>query len=198
MQTANLCAFVNEWREKNDLVNKCSSTNGRGLECSPQLDRVRRKRIGMAAKQLSMANKQTSVSSGSRQSFAHPALTTSFRRPMARGLALFAVMLMTGVGHAENRKSNHESPNALQLIVNAPVNDVVAAVEQVSGDEVIYGTQSYQRERNLMGAHRATHSNAFGDTTAPGTVLYKVADSVLSPTNFKNSADMGTLTVRYI
>lgn len=83
-------------------------------------------------------------------------------------------------------------------MVNASEKDVITAVTQVAGDEVIYGTQSFQRERNLMGAHRAEHSIAFGDTNVPGTVLYKMADSVLAPTNFKNSADMGTITVRYV
>jgi hypothetical protein len=91
-----------------------------------------------------------------------------------------------------------QSPNALQVIVNAPLEDTVAAVEQVAGDAVIYGTQSYQKDRNLMGAHHAESSKAFGDAPPQATIFYKVADSVLSPTNFKNSADMGTLTVRYV
>lgn len=100
--------------------------------------------------------------------------------------------------------SNHgttdrESPNALQVMVNAPLNDVVSAVEQVAAETVIYGTQSYQRERNLIGAHRMQNSTVFAPVTTPGAVVfYKVASGVLAPTNFKESADMGTLTVRYV
>jgi hypothetical protein len=106
-------------------------------------------------------------------------------------------LLLSAVCVAGSRKEL-ESPNALQVIVNAPLQDTLTAVEAVAGDTVIYGTQSYQKERNLMGAHRAEHSQAFGDPSPQGTILYKIADSVLSPTNFKNSADMGTLTVRYV
>lgn len=98
---------------------------------------------------------------------------------------------------AEKRKEGG-SPNALNVMVNAPLKDTIAAVEQVAGEEVINGTQSFQKERNLLGAHRAQTSKAFGDAPAQGTIFYKVAESVLSPTNFKNSADMGTLTVRYV
>jgi hypothetical protein len=76
--------------------------------------------------------------------------------------------------------------------------DVVHAVEEVAGDQVVNGTQSYQRERNLTGAHRAENATAFGDFSGKGSVFYKIADSVLSPTNFKDSADMGTITVRYV
>ncbi|HEY3928430.1 MAG TPA: SH3 domain-containing protein [Candidatus Koribacter sp.] len=152
----------------------------------------------MAAKRFSMANNRISIRCSGRKSTSSPTHFGFRQSALVRVLGLLAVILVVGTAAAENRKSNHESPNSLQLMVNAPLNDVVAAVEQVSGDEVIYGTQSFQRERNLMGARRTEHSSAFGDTTAPGTILYKVADSVLAPTNFKNSADMGTLTVRYI
>ena len=112
--------------------------------------------------------------------------------------ALFCVLSFALALQATTRKEAHESPNALQVMVNAPVPDVILAVQQVAGDTVIYGTQSYQRENNLTGARRAETAKAFPDAPVVGTVIYKVADSVLSPTNFKNSADMGTLTVRYV
>jgi hypothetical protein len=108
------------------------------------------------------------------------------------------ILALSGATAASNRKDVRESPNALKVIVNAPLKDVIQAVEQVAGQTVISGTQSYQREKNLMGARAAQHSDAFSDPPETGTVLYKVADSVLSPTNFKNSTDMGTITVRYV
>ncbi len=108
---------------------------------------------------------------------------------------------LSSPSHAENHKvskTNYESPNALQLMVNAPFKDVLESVQAVAADTVIYGTQQFQREKNLIGAHSATSAKAFGDMQGQGSVLYKVADSVLSPLNFKNSADMGTITVRYV
>jgi hypothetical protein len=107
------------------------------------------------------------------------------------------LLLLSAFCVAASRKGL-ESPNALQVIVNAPLQDTIAAVDATAGDALIYGTQSYQKERNLMGAHRAETSKAFGEAPVQGTIFYKIADSVLSPTNFKNSADMGTLTVRYV
>jgi hypothetical protein len=114
------------------------------------------------------------------------------------GFLTFLVIALSGWGGAASHREAHESPNALKVIVNAPLKDVIAAVEQVAGDSIVYGTQSYQREKNLTGAHPAESSDAFGDTSTAGTVLYKVAEGVLSPTTFKNSADMGTITVRYV
>lgn len=98
---------------------------------------------------------------------------------------------------SENKKLR-ESPNALQILVDLPMKEAVEAVHEVAGDGIIHGTQSYERERNLTGAELAETADAFGPYTGNGTVLYKVADSVLSPKNFKNSADMGRITVRYI
>ncbi len=115
-------------------------------------------------------------------------------------LSLFCVLILfSGICAAASTKNNQrESPNALQLVLNSPMKQVLEAVQEVAGDQVIYGTQSYQRERNLTGAHPAESSSAFDDTSGTGKVLYKVADGVLSPTNFKNSGDMGTITVRYV
>lgn len=113
-------------------------------------------------------------------------------------LSLFLVAALPIASFAASRKALRESPNALQVLVNAPMNDVVQAVEEVAGDQVINGTQSYQREKNLTGARRVENANAFGEFTGKGTVFYKIAESVLSPTTFKESADMGTITVRYV
>jgi hypothetical protein len=98
----------------------------------------------------------------------------------------------------EQKKTTRESPNALQVVVDVPLNEAVDAVNQTAGDGIIHGTQSYERERNLTGAHPAEKSDAFGLPPANATVIYKVADSVLSPKDFKDSQDMGAITVRYI
>jgi hypothetical protein len=113
-------------------------------------------------------------------------------------ISLLLIITLPTLSFSASRKNSRESPNALQVLVNAPLNDVVQAVDEVVGDQVIYGTQSYQREKNLTGARRAETSKVFGEFDGKGKVFYKIADSVLSPTTFKNSADMGTITVRYI
>src|ERR1035437_7860362 len=115
----------------------------------------------------------------------------------------FAILFAASCGISlaagkEQKKTTRESPNALQVVVDVPLNEAVDAVNQTAGDGIIHGTQSYERERNLPGAHPAEKSDAFGLPPANATVIYKVADSVLSPKDFKDSQDMGAITVRYI
>ena len=128
-------------------------------------------------------------------SFCDP--SSARHRSLVVSVAAF-LLLTASICSAETHKNTHESPNALQLVLESPFDDVVAAVEQVAGDAVLYGTQSFQRERNLTGARRVEHSNVYDEANGAGKVFYKVAEGVLSPTNFKNSADMGTITVRYV
>lgn len=82
--------------------------------------------------------------------------------------------------------------------VEAPEGDVVKAVQQVTQDQIIHGTFSYEKERILYGAHSADSTRAFGKWKGPGKAFYKVASGVLAPRNFKNSGDIGNITVRYV
>jgi hypothetical protein len=76
--------------------------------------------------------------------------------------------------------------------------DIVEAVEAVANDAVIHGTYVYDRETTLNGAEEAKTSKAFENWTGSGRVYYKVYQNALAPRNFKESADQGTITVRYL
>lgn len=76
--------------------------------------------------------------------------------------------------------------------------DILEAVEGVVKDTVIHGTYVYEKEKTLGGAQEEESSKVFGNWTAGGRVYYKVCRGALSPRNFKDSADKGTITVRYI
>ncbi|MFZ3215730.1 MAG: hypothetical protein WA192_06695 [Candidatus Acidiferrales bacterium] len=76
--------------------------------------------------------------------------------------------------------------------------DVLKAVSLVTQDTILHGTQVYSREDELTDAEAATSSAYYGTWTGPGHVFYKVRLDALSPTHFKNSTDIGTITVRYI
>jgi len=76
--------------------------------------------------------------------------------------------------------------------------DVVQAVEAVVSDTVIHGTYVYDRVQTLTGAEEAKSSSAFANRAGGGRVYYKVYQNALSPRNFKDSADQGTITVRYV
>jgi hypothetical protein len=76
--------------------------------------------------------------------------------------------------------------------------DILEAVEGVVKDTVIHGTYVYEKEKTLSGAQEEESSKAFGSWTGSGRIYYKVCRGALSPRNFKDSADKGTITVRYI
>ncbi len=65
-------------------------------------------------------------------------------------------------------------------------------------DQIIHGTYSYEKERILYGAHSAAAASVFGQWKGQGKVFYKVASQVLSPRFFKDSEDIGTISVRYV
>jgi len=76
--------------------------------------------------------------------------------------------------------------------------DIVEAVEAVVNDTVIHGTYVYDRETTLNGAGAEKSSKAFENWAGSGRVYYKVYQNALAPRNFKDSADQGTITVRYV
>lgn len=86
------------------------------------------------------------------------------------------------------------------LIVNIPLPE--GEVAQVAGDVaqngIIRGTKEYNRDEYITGATAASSSSAFPAWTDEGKVFYKVRKQALDPRNFKDSGDVGTLTVRYV
>jgi hypothetical protein len=79
-----------------------------------------------------------------------------------------------------------------------PEADVIAVVQSVVDDHIIRGTYVYEREKTLNGAVSQASSNAFGSQKADGHVFYKVRKDALAPRNFKDSSDIGIITVRYL
>jgi hypothetical protein len=89
-------------------------------------------------------------------------------------------------------------PEGFAIDLKASEADVLKAVEIVTQDTILHGTQVYSREDELTEAEAATGSVYYGPWTGPGHAFYKVRKQALSPQHFKNSTDVGTITVRYI
>ena len=125
---------------------------------------------------------------------------------LARIFAIFSCSLLLGVSSAKFRlhsefpliEARFEAKNAFITDLSASEADVIQAVKEVVADQVVHGTVQFANEKEMAGAHAAESALAFSPWTGPGTVFFKVADNVLSPRNFKNSNDLGTVTVRYI
>jgi hypothetical protein len=112
-------------------------------------------------------------------------------------LCCIGLMLPSALG-APLPKDHSSDPSKFTVRVEAPESDVATAVEQVTQDQIIHGTYSYEKERILYGAHSAQSANAFGTWKGSGKVFYKVANDVLAPRFFKDTGDIGTLSVRYV
>jgi hypothetical protein len=118
-------------------------------------------------------------------------LSPSFRSLLCISVLLGAVYALAA--------SKSDWSGTLVVAVDSPAADVEKAVQEVTADQIIHGTYSYDKEKTLYGAHAEDSSKAaFRAPAAPGKVFYKVAEKVLAPRNFKDSADIGTITVRYI
>ena len=76
--------------------------------------------------------------------------------------------------------------------------DVTSVVQSVVEDHVIRGTYIYEREKILNDAVSANSSSSLGSWQGPGRAFYKVRKDALAPRNFKESADIGVITVRYV
>jgi hypothetical protein len=95
-----------------------------------------------------------------------------------------------------DKKSN--VPEGFAIDLKASEADVTKAVQYVIQDQIIHGTQVYAREDELTDAEAATSSPYYGTWTGEGHVFYKIRRDALAPRHFKNSTDVGVITVRYI
>jgi hypothetical protein len=89
-------------------------------------------------------------------------------------------------------------PEGFAIDLKASEADVTKAVQYIIQDEIIHGTQVYAKEDELTDAEPATASAYYGPWNGPGKAYYKIRRGALSPRHFKDSTDIGTITVRYI
>jgi hypothetical protein len=76
--------------------------------------------------------------------------------------------------------------------------DVMQAIQEVLKDQIIHGTWVYDKDKTLMGATVEQSSPDYPPWKGPGTVYYKIYRDALAPRFFKDSNDLGTISVRYV
>jgi hypothetical protein len=76
--------------------------------------------------------------------------------------------------------------------------DVLQAVNEVLEDQIIHGTWIFDKDRTLMGATVETSTPLFPPWQGPGQAFYKIRKDAIAPRHFMDSADQGTIAVRYI
>ena len=117
--------------------------------------------------------------------------------PQTAALLLLLLNLVPPLhGREVKKKADYGSGFSAEL--SSPEDLVVQAVEAVVNDGIIQGSKEYNKDKFVDKASPATSSSLFAEYKGPGKVFYKVREQVLSPVNFKESNDQGTLAVRYI
>ncbi len=117
-------------------------------------------------------------------------LSPSIRSLLCISLLVWSLSALAG--------SKSDWSGTLVIGVDAPAADLEKAVQEVTTDQIIHGTYSYEKEKTLYGAHPEDSSKAFHTPAGPGKVFYKAAEKVLAPKYFRDSTDIGTITVRYV
>lgn len=116
----------------------------------------------------------------------------------ACGIVLAGCFLAAGsavLAQKDEKKSGYES-----FVIELPASQaaVLKAVREVAGDDTIRGTLEYEKDPILSGAEPADASEYFGKWSGAGQVFYKIRTKTLAPRHFKDSNDVGTITVRYV
>lgn len=81
---------------------------------------------------------------------------------------------------------------------SATLDDVLQALQEVLHDQIIHGTYMFEKEKTLTGAAAVDSTPLFEPWLEDGKVFYKVRAGAIAPRHFRDSADRGTIAVRYI
>jgi hypothetical protein len=76
--------------------------------------------------------------------------------------------------------------------------DVLQALNEVLEDQIIHGTLIFDKEPTLTGAVVVPSTPLFEPWKGPGQVFYKIRKDAIAPRHFLESADQGTIAVRYV
>jgi hypothetical protein len=114
--------------------------------------------------------------------------------------ALLLLFLVIGDALPAHSRDKKVLQYGAGLIVNIPLPEpeVEQAVQDVVQNTIIRGTKEYNKDEYISKAVATTSTPVFPTWNQAGKVYYKVREQAINPWNFKDSADVGTLAVRYI
>jgi hypothetical protein len=127
-----------------------------------------------------------------------PIVPQSFPTRLAAGLTITILWLLPGTNHLHASK-DHAAPNpGFVTEFAASTEDVLQALQEVLEDQTIHGTQVFDREPTLTGAVVVESTPLFAPWKGEGKVFYKIRKDAIAPRHFLESADQGTIAVRYV
>lgn len=127
-----------------------------------------------------------------------PITLPSFPKRLAAGLTISILWLLSGTPHLRASKGHAELSPGFVTEFAASTEDVLQALQEVLQDQIIHGTQIFDREPTLTGAVVAESTPLFKPWKGEGKVFYKIRTDAIAPRHFLESADRGTIAVRYV
>jgi hypothetical protein len=118
-----------------------------------------------------------------------------------RKYAAFAAALYLCFAAKEARSASKEhAPPSAGLVIEfaASYDDALEALQEIVQDKTIHGTYMFDRDTTLTGAVTAESTPLFERWEGGGRVFYKIRTEVIAPRHFRESADLGTVAVRYV
>jgi hypothetical protein len=98
---------------------------------------------------------------------------------------------------AATSKERLEGPGFVKELEASP-RDVMDALKSDLEDQTIHGTYIYDKQQTLDGATEENSSKYFEPWSGAGQVFYKVRAKAIAPRHFLESADQGTIVVRFV
>ncbi len=112
-------------------------------------------------------------------------------------IAAFSALLLLLMPVAENAKETLTTPGLIREFFGS-VEEVRQAVQFVVHDQVIHGTLIFDKEPILNGAEAVGSTSLFEPWQGPGEVYFKIRKEAIAPRHFLESADQGTIAVRFV
>jgi hypothetical protein len=123
-------------------------------------------------------------------------VSKDFMKKLGRLLAIVSLFCADGT-MAQPRE--RDMPGAgLVMELSAPYDDALQVLQEIVHDQTIRGTTMFDRDKTLAEAVMVESTPLFERWDGPGKVFYKVRTEVIAPRHFRDSADMGTVAVRYV
>jgi hypothetical protein len=111
---------------------------------------------------------------------------------------LMSIALSPRISNALPTPKDYQLGPGITREFPASMEDLLQALHDVLGDQTIHGTQIYDKQPVLMGATEVKATTLFEPWPTTGTVFYKIRKDAIAPRHFLESADQGTIAVRYI
>jgi hypothetical protein len=123
-------------------------------------------------------------------------MVSNGKNPRLSRLPVLGLLLLAACLAAAG-KEHEEGPGFVRELEASP-RDVLDALKYDLEDQTIHGTSMYDKQPSLAGATQAASSKYFEPWSRGGQVFYKVRAATIAPRHFLESADQGTVVVRFV